>query len=79
MLSLLQIDNLGKRYGLLPSEVLRKADTFDLYVLDAIMTYELLEHKKQKNKGMLPAEAYTTDTLLKLVQQSKDARDKNTK
>lgn len=30
----LTLDNLAKRYGCLPSEALRRADTLDLYVLD---------------------------------------------
>ena len=50
MLSLLQIDGLGKRYGVLPSEVIMKADTFDLYVMDAVMSWESYQHKKANSK-----------------------------
>ena len=34
MTAILRVDSLGKRYGLLPSEVMRKADTFDIFVID---------------------------------------------
>jgi len=78
MLSLLQIDSLGKRYGLLPSEILKKADTFDLYVMDAVMSYELFQHKKQNNKGKLPTDAYTTDQLLTIFNKGKNKNDNST-
>ena len=66
MLSLLQLDSLGKRYGLLPSEVLYRGDTFDLYVMDAALSFELFEHEKAKNKGKVPASAYKQDQLLEI-------------
>jgi hypothetical protein len=40
-------DTLGKRYGKLPSEILLKADTFDLMVFDVAVTYEQFQHNKQ--------------------------------
>jgi hypothetical protein len=36
----LALDILGSRYGLLPSEVLVRASTLDLYIVDVAMTYE---------------------------------------
>ncbi len=59
----MQIDTLGKRYGLLPSEVLRKADTFDLYIMDAALSFENFHHKKAMNNGRDPIPEYTTDEL----------------
>lgn len=74
MLSLLQIDSLGKRYGLLPSEILRRADTFDLYVMDAAMSHELFQHKKQQNKGKLPPDAYTKEQLQVILNKGKNKK-----
>ena len=34
MTSIMQIDTIGKRYGLLPSEVIKRADSFDLFIMD---------------------------------------------
>jgi hypothetical protein len=72
MLSIMQIDGLGKRYGMLPSEVLRKADTFDLYVIDAALTYENYQHKKAMNNGQVPAEMYSTEQLVEMHNKGKD-------
>jgi hypothetical protein len=71
MLSIMQIDGLGKRYGMLPSEVLRKADTFDLYVIDAALTYENYQHKKAMNKGQATPDMYSTDQLVDMFNKGK--------
>lgn len=63
MTAIMQIDTLGKRYGLLPSEVLRKADTFDLYIMDAALSFENFHHKKSMNNGRDPIPEYSTDEL----------------
>lgn len=67
MLSIMQIDGIAKRYGRLPSEVLKDATTFDLYVLDAALTYEQYHHKKAMNKGQDPAEYFNSDQLQEMV------------
>lgn len=71
MLSILQIDGLGKRYGLLPSEVIKRADTFDLYVLDAALTFEQYHHKKAMNGGKDPIPDYTQDELMAIMKKAK--------
>jgi hypothetical protein len=43
-------DVLGQRYGKLPSEILRDADSFDLMVFDVAVTYNEYRDKKH-NKG----------------------------
>ena len=63
----MQIDTLGKRYGLLPSEVLRKADTFDLYIMDAALSFENFHHKKAMNNGRDPIPEYSTDELKSIM------------
>ena len=59
MLSIMQIDGLAKRYGKLPSEILRDANTFDLYIIDAALTFEQYHQKKAMNKGQDPVDHYT--------------------
>lgn len=44
----LTIDTMAKRYKMLPTEVLSKATTFDLYIMDAAVAY----HNYQTNKAM---------------------------
>ena len=72
MLSIMQIDGLAKRYGKLPSEIMRDANTFDLYIIDAAMTYEQYHHKKAMNKGQEPLDNYTTEDLLKIYNKGKE-------
>ncbi len=71
MLSIMQIDGLAKRYGKLPSEILCEANTFDLYIIDAAMTYEQYHHKKAMNKGQEPLDNYTTEDLLAIYNKGK--------
>ncbi len=65
----MQIDGLGKRYGLLPSEVVKKADTFDLYILDAALSYEHYSQMKQSGKQYTPD--LTKDELLEIYNKGK--------
>lgn len=67
----MQIDAIGKRYGLLPSEVLERANTFDLYIIDAALSYEQYHQKKAMNKGQEPLDHYTSDQLLNIFNKGK--------
>jgi hypothetical protein len=75
MLSIMQIDGLAKRYGKLPSEILREANTFDLYIIDAAMTFEQYHHKKAMNKGQEPLDNYTTEDLLTIYNKGKQGNE----
>lgn len=66
MVSILQIDALGKRYGLLPSEVLVRASTFDLYILDCSLTFESFHHRKAMNKGKVDPKDYDIEELKRI-------------
>ena len=79
MVSILQIDSLGKRYGLLPSEVLERGNTFDLYIMDAALTFEQYHHKKSMNKGQIPADAYTTEQLMAMNERANMVGKKDAK
>ena len=65
------IDSLGKRYGLLPSEVLNRSNTFDIYIMDAALSYENFVYKKQMNKGVDPVPNYSQDELLAMLNKNK--------
>lgn len=54
MSMLLSIDALGKRYSLLPSEVMEKASTFDLVVLDAALGYQTYIQDQADGKKATP-------------------------
>ena len=65
------IDSLGKRYGMLPSEVLNRASTFDLYIMDVSLSFENYHHKKQMNNGKDPIEQYSTEDLVAIFNNNK--------
>lgn len=68
--SIMQIDTLGKRYGLLPSEVLMRADTFDLYIMDAALTFEQYHNKRAGKKGIAPPPDLTQEELLEIKRRN---------
>jgi len=72
MAAILMIDSLGKRYGMLPSEVLNRSNTFDLYIMDVALSFENFHHKKAMNNGNDPLKDYTTDELLAMVKKNKE-------
>lgn len=69
MVSILQIDGIGKRYGILPSEVIKRADTFDLYILDAALSFEKYHHEKSSGKKTVPD--LTQDELVNIFNKGK--------
>jgi hypothetical protein len=71
MALILTIDSLGKRYGMLPSEVLERSNTFDLYIMDAALTFENYHHKKAMNDGKEPMPDYSTDELLEMMKKAR--------
>lgn len=62
---LLNVGNLAKTYGLLPSQVLANATTFDLMVTDVLVTWE--NHKQNPND----VDQYKTEDLQKMLEKTK--------
>jgi hypothetical protein len=54
---------LGQRYSLLPSEILNRATTFDLEVLDIALSYE--QYKRDKAQGKPPE--YKQEDLMEIM------------
>jgi hypothetical protein len=69
--SILQLDGLGKRYGLLPSEILKRGDTLDLYIMDCAMSFERYHQQKELNKGKPPTPNLSTEELLEIFNKNK--------
>lgn len=67
---------MASRYGLLPSEVLARATTFDLQVVDIAQSYRTYQYKKKS--GQLEAPNVNPNKLQELLEQfrqeNKDAR-----
>lgn len=67
MSMLLSIDALGKRYSLLPSEVMNKASTFDLVVLDAAIGFEV--YLQNKSEGKKEAPQLSQEEMMKMMER----------
>jgi hypothetical protein len=61
---ILTVNNLAKTYKLLPSEVLERASTFDLFVLDVATRYT--RHQQDIADGKSVAHKHTKNELLEM-------------
>ena len=66
---ILSIDAIGKRYSLLPSEVLDRASTFDLVVIDAALGYE--KYIQDKADGKKEAPKLSQEEMMKMMERTK--------
>jgi hypothetical protein len=58
---------MGQRYGMLPSEVISRATTFDLVMMDTAMTLE--QHQQEASQeGYIPD--ISTEELLKIKERA---------
>ena len=58
---------MGQRYSLLPSEVISRATTFDLVIMDSAMTLE--NHAQESSQeGFIPN--ISTEELLKIKERA---------
>jgi hypothetical protein len=70
---LLSLDNLAHRYGQLPSEVIARATTFDLYVIDLSARYERYRSDLAEGK-VAPAPKLTQDQMLEMMRQARSEK-----
>jgi hypothetical protein len=64
---------MAERYGLLPSEVLRRATTFDFVIMDMVASYK--EYRQRIENGEAPA--VDKQTLMDLLKETKSASKQN--
>lgn len=60
---------MADRYKILPSEIMTRATTFDIYVMDAALSYKNYQQKKQEGKL---AENLSTDELQEIMRKARD-------
>jgi hypothetical protein len=71
---LLTVHNLAERYGLLPSEAMARASTFDLHILDLSARYERYKHEQSERKsGAPPAPPnLSVDEMKEIIRKTKE-------
>lgn len=62
------IDTMAERYGILPSEVMSRATTFDMFVADTAIGYRNYLNDKASGKASIyKPESYSQDELLSIL------------
>ena len=61
---MLTLDNMAERYSLLPSEILKRADTLDLEILDVSAKFS---HHKETDKYK-ENHGHTEKSILKMIE-----------
>jgi len=66
---MLNIGVIAKTYGMLPSQVLGNATTYDLMISDVMSSWEEYQYNKAMGKTTVPN--YSTQELLDMMQKGK--------
>lgn len=61
------IETMAKRYKMLPSEVLERATTYDLHLMDIAISYHNYEMAKINNNGVAPAPDLSEQEMLEIM------------
>jgi hypothetical protein len=62
------LDTMAERYGLLPSEVISRATTFDIFVADTAIGYRNFLHDKAQGRAhVYKPESYSQDELMSIL------------
>lgn len=65
------LDAMAKRYGYLPSDIMNRASTFDMVVMDAAISYEnYLEQQHRGSSSGAPLNV-PEEELIKILEKSK--------
>jgi hypothetical protein len=66
------IDTLGERYGVLPSEVIRRATTFDVFVADTAIGFRNMQQDRAMNAGKpVDPSSYKQEDLLQMIKDTR--------
>jgi hypothetical protein len=63
------IDTLSERYGMLPSEVIGRANTFDVFIADTAIGYRNAIQERAMNGGKAPAPEYKQSDLQAMLEK----------
>ena len=68
---MITIDSIAHRYGCLPSEVMQRATTWDLYVADIAAQHENWQYNKAQGIKE-PAQVPTTEELQAMIDSTRN-------
>lgn len=67
---------MAETYGLLPSEVIQRATTFDMVMMDIAMTYRNAQEERARTGHRDPS-SYRVEDLMKIKEQARAASEKD--
>jgi hypothetical protein len=68
---MISIGHMARTYGLLPSQVLENATTFDIMITDVYATWE--KHEADKAAGRAPSTSdFTQEQLMKAMEKTRN-------
>lgn len=72
------VDQMAHRYGMLPSEILAKGTTQDVFVFDAYATYQsyLNEKDRKRSRAQTPVAEPASESLLEKFEKFKKRQEK---
>lgn len=70
MTMIVAIDAMAKRYSLLPSEILTRASTFDLVIMDAALGHE--NYQRDIAEGKKPVPNMDQKSMLDMISKARN-------
>ena len=71
------VDTLSERYGILPSEVMTRATTFDVFIADTAIGYRNTVQEREASGAKKPAANYKQEDLRKMLDRVNDKNKLN--
>lgn len=71
---ILTLDTIGERYGMLPSEVIARGTTLDLWVMDIALSYH--DHQRKKAEKKVDADMFEQDDLQAMLARARGVKEK---
>lgn len=72
---MITIGRMAEKYGMLPSEVISKATTYDLMITDVLVSYD--NYQMQQASGKLPSADSYSYSVEEMKQMMEKAREQN--
>lgn len=71
---LVTLDRLASRYHKLPTEVLKTASTFDLYVMDIGIRYTAIAEQKKNGTYVKPTPELSQEEMLEIIARNRNGK-----
>lgn len=74
---IIALDSMAEKYGMLPSELIQKASTFDLYVMNSANEWKNRQHEMSANGVNKNIPHLSQDEMKSMIESVKNPERKN--